>query len=76
MKKVLFAASLISILLFGPVLPVHAKNGAVAHQNVSFVSRGVTLRGTVYTPSKAPIFAAGVWVDGSGETRIWRPSLW
>jgi len=34
--------------------------------DVSFVSQGVTLRGTVYIP-KSPSFAAAVWVDGAGD---------
>jgi alpha-beta hydrolase superfamily lysophospholipase len=42
---------------------------ATVHRDVSFVSQGVTLRGTVYIPSRAPIIAAAVWVDGSGEMK-------
>ena len=69
MIKSIFAASLISILALGHVPAVSAEDAAIAHHDVSFISQGVTLRGTVYIPSKAPIFAAAVWVDGSGETR-------
>jgi alpha-beta hydrolase superfamily lysophospholipase len=35
---------------------------------VSFISQGVTLRGTLYLPNETP-FAAVVWVDGAGETK-------
>lgn len=68
MLKSLFAASLVSVFSFGHIPPVGAK-GAIVHHDVSFVSQGVTLRGTVYIPSSAPIIAAAVWVDGSGETK-------
>lgn len=69
MLKSLFAVSLISAFFLEHIPPVIAKGAAIAHHDVSFVSRGVTLRGTVYIPSRAPIFAAAVWVDGSGETK-------
>jgi uncharacterized protein len=67
--KFLFVASLISGLVLGRVPTVSAEDAVVVHHDVSFVSQGVTLRGTVYIPSKAPIVAAAVWVDGSGETK-------
>lgn len=69
MFKALFPASLISILVLGPIAPLDAHNALVADQNVSFISQGVTLRGTVYMPVDVPAFAAAVWVDGAGETR-------
>ena len=64
-----FAASLISALVLGSVAPVNADNSRVADKDVSFISHGATLRGTIYTPVEAPILAAAVWVDGAGETR-------
>ena len=69
MLKFRFMASLISVLVLGQAAPASAENTAIVHHDVSFVSQGVTLRGTVYIPSRAPIIAAAVWVDGSGETK-------
>jgi uncharacterized protein len=62
------AALLIAALVVGIAPTVDAQDTAVTHHDVSFVSQGVTLRGTLFIPSKAP-FAAAVWVDGAGETR-------
>jgi uncharacterized protein len=67
--KALFPASLIFMLMLGPLAPIDAADARIAGKEVSFISQGVTLRGTVYIPSKAPIFAAAVWVDGAGGTR-------
>jgi uncharacterized protein len=67
--KFLFVASLISVLVSGQVRTASAEDTAIVHHDVSFVSQGVTLRGTVYIPSRGPIVAAAVWVDGSGETK-------
>jgi uncharacterized protein len=67
--KFRFVASLISVLVLGCAPPVSAENIAIVHHDVSFASQGVTLRGTVYIPSKVPVLAAAVWVDGSGETK-------
>jgi hypothetical protein len=47
----LFVASLISVLVLGQVPTVSAEDTAIVHHDVSFVSQGVTLRGTVYIPS-------------------------
>ena len=69
MLKSFFAASLVPVFFFGHIPPVGAQGTATVHHNVSFASQGVTLRGTVYIPSKAPVVAAAVWVDGSGETK-------
>jgi pimeloyl-ACP methyl ester carboxylesterase len=69
MLKSLFAVSLVSALFFGHIPSVSAKDAATTHHDVSFASQGVTLRGTVYIPTTAPIIAAAVWVDGSGETK-------
>jgi pimeloyl-ACP methyl ester carboxylesterase len=52
----------------GSVPAVDAEDALVTHHDVSFISQGVILRGTVYIPSKTT-FAAAVWVDGAGETR-------
>jgi uncharacterized protein len=59
------AALIISALL---VPNADAQDTLVTHHDVSFVSRGVTLRGTLYLPNEMP-FAAVVWVDGAGETK-------
>ena len=69
MLKFRFVASLISVLVLGQAPPASAENTAIVHHDVSFVSQGVTLRGTVYIPSRAPIIAAAVWVHGSGEIK-------
>lgn len=68
MVKAFLAASVVSVLAlgFGPM--GDAQDTPVTHHVVSFISQGVTLRGTVYIPRKTP-FAAAVWVDGAGETR-------
>jgi hypothetical protein len=68
MIRLLFAASLISFFAL-VIPPADAEDPPIAHHEVSFVSQGVTLRGTVYMPSKAPIFAAAVLVAGAGEAR-------
>jgi pimeloyl-ACP methyl ester carboxylesterase len=67
--KFLFVASLVYVLVLGQVPTASAEDTATVHHDVSFVSQGATLRGTVYIPSKAPIVAGAVWVDGSGETK-------
>ena len=55
----------LAVLLAAITSPVNAVDaGQVAHRNVSFVSQGVTLRGTIYIP-KTPSFAAAVWVRRS-----------
>jgi hypothetical protein len=69
MLKSLFAASLVPAFFFSHFPPVGAKGAATVHHDVSFVSQGVTLRGTVYIPNRAPIIAAAVWVHGSGEIK-------
>jgi uncharacterized protein len=61
-------ALLRALLLAAITCPVNAADAdEVAHRDVSFVSQGVTLSGTLYTPSKTPTFAGAVWVDGAGE---------
>ena len=69
MFKALLPASLISVPVLGTLSSANADDAPISDQDVSFISQGVTLRGTVYIPSKAPVFAAAVWVDGAGETR-------
>jgi uncharacterized protein len=64
----LLAAATISLLVMGHVTTIDAADTPVIHHDVSFISQGVTLRGAVYIPSKTPIFAAAVWVDGAGQT--------
>jgi hypothetical protein len=68
MVKSFLAASVISVLALGFVPMADAQDTRVTHHDVSFISQGVTLRGTVYIPRKTS-FAAAVWVDGAGETR-------
>lgn len=48
---------------------IEAEDTQVSHRDVSFVSHGETLRGTLYIGSKTPSFAAAVWVDGAGQAR-------
>jgi len=62
------AVLMISVLFQGLVPTVGAQDASVPHHDVSFVSQGVTLRGTLYIPDETP-FAAAVWVDGAGETK-------
>lgn len=58
---------LLAMLFAAIICPVNAVGAdQVAHHDVTFVSQGVTLRGTLYMP-KAPSFAAAVWVDGAGD---------
>jgi pimeloyl-ACP methyl ester carboxylesterase len=45
-----------------------AQDALITHHDVSFISQGATLRGTLYLPNGTP-FAAVVWVDGAGETK-------
>jgi len=60
-------ALLPAVLLAAITCPVNAVDAdQVAHHDVSFVSQGVTLRGSLYLP-KTPSFAAAVWVDGAGD---------
>ena len=61
------AALGISAIFNGFVQKADAQDALVTRHDVSFVSQGVTLRGTLYLPNKTP-FAAIVWVDGAGET--------
>lgn len=46
---------------------VRAQDVTVTQHDVSFISRGITLRGSVYIPRERA-FAAAVWVDGAGQT--------
>jgi uncharacterized protein len=62
-----WAALTIAALLIGLAPAVGAQDTSVTHRDVSFISQGVTLRGTLYIPHMAP-FAVAVWVDGAGET--------
>jgi uncharacterized protein len=58
---------LLAVLLAAITAPVNAVEAdQVVHHDVSFVSQGVTLHGTLYVPA-APSFAAAVWVDGAGN---------
>src|SRR5580658_8669391 len=60
-------AFLPALLLAAITYPVNAVEAdQVAHHDVSFVSHGATLWGSVYLP-KTPSFAAAVWVDGAGD---------
>jgi pimeloyl-ACP methyl ester carboxylesterase len=60
------AALAISVLVMGSAQAAGAEDAVVTYHDISFVSRGATLRGTVYIPGKIPL-AAVVWVDGAGE---------
>jgi uncharacterized protein len=63
-----YAALIISALFNRPVPIADAQDALVTHHDVSFISQGVTLRGTLYLPTETP-FAAVVWVTGAGETK-------
>ena len=56
------AVLMISVLFQGLVPTVGAQDASVPHHDVSFVSQGVTLRGTLYIPDETP-FAAAVWIE-------------
>lgn len=72
MTTALRRAALAFALILAIIEAGHAlaqQPASVESRDVSFVSQGVTLRGTVYIPSGPPIIAAAVWVHGSGEIK-------
>ena len=54
------------VVAIGLFPAVDADDSQIEHHDVSFVSQGVALRGTVYVP-RTTSFAAAVWVDGAGQ---------
>lgn len=65
MKCLLVAVLLTAIT--GLLNVVNAEDAQVERRDVSFISDGATLRGSLYISRNTPSFAAAVWVEGAGK---------